>query len=526
MRHTIISVTLLVVLQEAGCGSTISCGPGTVLKGDLCVPDMGGSETGAPDSGEADTDTDTDIDLSAARWSGDLHGTDALMVYGASDVTLGYTLGAGDLDGDGQADLALGNADSSVGALSGGAVYGFLGPFTADRALGDANFVLSCDVRQQNCAKDMAAPGDLDGDGTADLVIGAPQAYDDTSTDQTGYAYIVHGPIVGSADLSEVGLLWTGENANARVGYVVDAAGDVSGDGLPDVVIGASQEKSACSGCGAAYVVDGPAEASGSLRDADALIYSDNIDGGTSGQNLGASAHGLGDINGDGVGDLGVGMAAYYIEGSGYFGAIFVIPGPVDGGMFAGDASQAIIRDSATGSYFADLSHSFSGADMDGDGYSDPVLGAYADKAVGYNAGALCIFSGDGLSGMQTLSFADARLTGEAEGDLLGYQVATPGDLDGDGAADLLAQAQSASVGARYTGATYLVYGPISGSASIGDRGDARFLGDASWGLGIQPTAGADLTGDGVGDVILGAPGASVGGEYLGGAAIFPGMAP
>lgn len=142
---------------------------------------------------------------------------------------------AGDVDGDGEPDLAVVELRSD-----GDAIYVFFGPLdgTEGPTTADVRIVREplLDASRSDRVPSVAGPGDLDGDGTDDLVIG--DARDDALGRATGAAYVLLGPLAGDVPLAGAAVKLTGGWEDQRAGANVAAAGDLTGDGVPDVIIG------------------------------------------------------------------------------------------------------------------------------------------------------------------------------------------------------------------------------------------------------------------------------------------------
>ncbi len=215
----------------------------------------------------------------------------------------------------------------------------------------------------------------------------------------------------------------------------------------------------------------------------------------------------LGDFSGDGEPDLLIGTPGVD-DGGGSIGAIFLIPGPLDGG-------GQVITAAASGGFYTTGATTGAGreiaiiGDMDGDGISEAVFGAPDTGET--NDGRAYIFWGGDITGpMDLTGDADVMLTVSASsGQSLGSALADAGDLDGDGRHDLLvgAPAYDGGRGRAYVvwSSADLIWGDISAHAAMlnGDSGMDQ-AGSALTGLG-------DLNGDGELDLAIGAPGHSAG---------------
>ena len=191
--------------------------------------------------------------------SGDLSAADAdRKVLGAATRELaGEVLSvAGDVNGDGYGDFAVGERfkDGPEGG-SQGVVYVVLGPGSGVSELAYADASLWGEMASDNAGSSVASVGDVDLDGFEDLLVGA----EDSGTEETngGAAYLVHGPVTGSVNLSSAALKFVGSESDERVGTAVAGGGDVDGDGLLDLWIGASCDSEAAPLAGAVSLILG-----------------------------------------------------------------------------------------------------------------------------------------------------------------------------------------------------------------------------------------------------------------------------
>jgi len=280
-----------------------------------------------------------------------------------------------------------------------------------------------------------------------------------------------------------------GAAAEDRLGISVQGAGDVNGDGYGDLIAGAHQADYGASNAGSAEVRSG--------KDGSLLF---RFDGAASGDAFGRSVSGAGDVNNDGYADLIVG--AHLSDA---------------GGADAGLARVFSGRDgSVLFTFFGDdpgdqLGRSVSGAgDVDGDGHADLIVGAYRDDDGGADAGSARVFSG--ASGQVLFTHH-----GDAAGDAMGFAVSGAGDVDGDGFADVLAGAFGDDDQGSSCGSARLLAGPAGAPLST-------WFGDAAgdW-FGAAVSGGADATGDGIPDLLIGAYGADAQGSLSGAARLISG---
>lgn len=166
----------------------------------------------------------------------------------------GYSVdGAGDVDGDGYADVVI----ASVGYTDSGEILGaalvFLGPTSGDVDVSTADATITGRYRVENAGVAVAGASDLDLDGHGDLLIGAPDNY----PWGTGTTWVVYGPMTGIFSLDEADVALRGDGGEDRSGTAVAGGGDVDGDGLPDILIAGPWDADGGEKSGAAWLVYG-----------------------------------------------------------------------------------------------------------------------------------------------------------------------------------------------------------------------------------------------------------------------------
>ena len=307
------------------------------------------------------------------------------------------------------------------------------------------------------------------------------------------------------------GIGWIyGDDLHDEAGTAVASPGDVSGDGVPDLLIGADLHDDV----GAFYLIEGPVTGSGAIGGAAVPVL-----GVTVLDWLGRSLAGAGDVDGDGTSDFLAGSPGVD-DGGGDAGGAYLFLGPVDPKWSTlDDADLAMHGESPDDLAGWSLA---GGGDLTGDGQIDLVVSAIGRSTGGPDQGAVYVVSGDERSTLD-LVFAEARVLGTDGGDWAGHSVSSPGDLDGDGVADLLFGAPYAEGDVDFAGAAYVFYGPITGTLDALDADAVRY-GDFAADLAGFAVAGAgDTDDDGALDFLVGAPESDPRGSGSGAAYLFLG---
>ena len=393
------------------------------------------------------------------------------------------------------------------------------------------NGIVSVEGEYQNgLAGIWVCSGDVNGDGMDDAVIGALRA-SPHGRNQAGEVYVIFGSEkifdTRQIDLINIApsvLKISGELANDNLGCSV-SAGDVNHDGCDDLIIGAPNTSKA-------YIVFGSKNIS-SLKEIDLSTPPQNvvrIYGIAPGDQLGFTTFAA-DVNGDGFKDAIIGAPSASPLRRNASGEVIVLFGSKDlssaGDIYLRESPQSVLRiiGGKEGDWFGVRAV---GGDVNGDGFDDVIIGSWFSDARGDNSGAMYIvFGSAGMTPSRLLDVASMNtgvftIAGENAGDLFGFCI-SPVNIDNDGFTDILVSGHRYDYGSRNEpGASYVIRGS-SGLAALksidlreNNQNVIRIIGENSGDL-LARGLGADLSGDGIPELVITAADADPLGRDLGG---------
>ena len=403
--------------------------------------------------------------LLTPAWSSEGDQTDAN--WGSSVAS------AGDVNGDGYSDVLVGGENYDDGELDEGRVALYLG--SASGLGSTPSWNVYGNEATVLLGQSVASAGDVNGDGFSDVIV-------------SGLSRL--SVYLGSASGLATNAAWNVTQQNTYQASVA-SAGDVNGDGYSDVIVGMPHFTTVGGGLpanGGALVYLGSASGL-------ATTHSWSIVGFQAGENLGRSVASAGDVNDDGFSDVIVGDPAL-TNPSFYEGRFHLYLGSATG---LSPTPQITPESNLVGVFFGT---SVAGAgDVNRDGFSDVVVGApfYYNPTSG--EGRAFGFRGS-ASGLE--AFPSWGVDGDQLNVELGHSVASAGDVDSDGYADVVVGAWRYSDGEAEEGRVLVYRGSASGLQTTpsfvahGNVANARF--------GHVVASAGDVNGDGFSDVLVGAP--------------------
>ncbi|UJL34966.1 FG-GAP repeat protein [Cylindrospermopsis raciborskii Cr2010] len=396
--------------------------------------------------------------------------------------------------------------------------------------------IINGNDKDDNLGYSISNAGDINGDGINDIIIGAPLS-DPNDQSNAGNSYIVFGSNNGFANIIDIstldginGFTVNGGGIGDQSGRSVSAAGDINGDGIDDLIIGAPFADSNGDDSGAAYLIFGRRSFS-SLPTINPSNLGDNgfiINGLNPQDQLGYRVSGAGDINQDGFDDVIIAAppnAYVYPPVTGdQAGKVYVIFGSekfnpsnpnFDLNSLNGNNGFVINGSRADDYLGVGLNR---GGDFNGDGIDDLIIGSPFNDFNGFRSGQAYVIFGRKESFSSSLDVSqldgvNGVVINGQEGDQLGFSVSSAGDINHDGIGDIIVSAHDADPnGIDAAGVAYVVFGARTQFSSQLDlsnlNGNNGFvingigeLDKASWAV----TGLGDVNGDGIDDLLVSA---------------------
>lgn len=464
---------------------------------------------------------------------------------------------AGDINSDGIDDLIIGAFDADPNASGSGESYVIFGGNTllGEIELSNLNATVGESINGivingidlfDLSGYSVSGVGDVNNDGRDDLLIGAPDS--DSEVVNSGESYVVFG----NSDLNAVielsalnsagagganGVLIKGIGEFDRSGSTVSRAGDIDGDGIDDLVIGARNADPNGIESGASYIIFGGSDLPEILE-----LSALNTTGSGSARGLiingfgtfslsGSAASGVGDVNADGVDDLLIGAPGNEVIGTGVGQSYLIFGGGHLSGVIELSALNAVGPGAVAGvlingaNVHDRFGTSVSGGDLNGDDISDLFIGASNADQNGMSSGVSYVIFGDsGLPDVIELSALNTLANGAADGlvingveayDVSGISLANAGDINSDGIDDLLIGAPDADPNGASTGESYVIFGDyhlpeIIELSALNSKGSGTPSGliingvDIDDRSGIRVSGAKDINGDGIDDLMIG----------------------
>jgi len=456
------------------------------------------TDTGPGNEADADTDVDSDVDTDVdVYWhAGDnsLFDAQAKLVGEAEMDQVGYAIaGGGDVNGDGRPDVLVGAGEESSGGGDAGSAYLLLSPLRGEIPLAAADAKLIGRETYGEAGGAVCIPGDIEGDGLADLVVGAGGPGGDSKV------YVVFGPVTGHHELSSSDAILNG--ADWETGRALAAVGDVDGNGTADFLVDAEETD---------WLITTPVSGAGSIDDmAQAKLLPETRDWwpGHKGDwlwNRDGAVAGPGDMDGDGIPELLVGTGEWYENDLSETGVVYVLSGDVSGTVDLGSDCVRLLGEDGDWLGWALAAP----GDVDADGHAD-FLACAGDRA--------CLVFGPVSSSGVISELETSQISGKGYAP---YDISAAGDVDADGFDDFL-------VGDWSMNTAYLFLGPVSGAQDLEADSFAVFNGEsdkdrASCGMAW----GGDIDGNGSSDFLIGAAGEDSGADLAGAAYLLLSPAP
>ena len=395
---------------------------------------------------------------------------------------------AGDVNRDGYADVLVGAPKFDNGQADEGRVYLYMGSVNGLASIPAWTWEPNQGGAQAGSV--VAPAGDVNNDGFDDILVGAPM-FDRPGHVDAGAVFVFYGSATVPPSSPSVTLF--NDVTGARFGASAAAAGDVNGDFVPDIVVGAPAFANGQANEGAVYVFHG---SNGAL----ATVASFTLEGNEVDARLGAAVTGAGDVNGDAYADVLLGAPGSSPNAVPAAGKALLYRGSGAGIGATGPITIAGTADSAQVGAGVSLA-----GDVTSDGYADVLIGSPGDHAGGVRRGSWGLYLGDASGISSGPSF---QAVGPVDQARIGAVLATAGDLDGDGYADAVAGNERGNQVVVYYGRLGGLFNP---TPLTGTQALARF--------GAAAATAGDFDGDGLAELLVGAPDYGEPGLLLEGAA-------
>jgi len=395
---------------------------------------------------------------------------------------------AGDVNGDGYSDVIVGAPLYDDGQVDEGRAFLFLG--SANGLAASPAWAWSSNQANAHAGAVVAPAGDVNRDGYADFLVCAP-LWDQPGHIDAGAVFVFYGS--ASVPGSSPNVTLTDDVTGAQFGAAAATAGDVNGDQFADVVVGAPGFANGQANEGAVYVFHGSA---GGLANVAAYTR----EGDEVNARAGAAVSAAGDVNADSFGDILVGMPGSSPGGHPDAGVAYVFKGSAGGIVTTPFVTIPGVVDSMEAGGGVALA-----GDMNVDGYADIMIGYPGDQGAGIHRGEVAFYKG-GPAGIDPTPIL--FLGGRGDYSRVGTAIATAGDLDGDGYADVLV-GNALEPNVADAGSVTVYFGTFNGVTGI-----TPLLGtQAGEHLGASVATAGDFNGDGLAEVLAGCPDYDSGGS-------------